>query len=100
MIEAGQKVAIIGANGVGKTTLLRMLAGDLASDTGSVKWSDSAALGYMTPDVSEQFHTEQNLFDWLGDYRHAGADDNACSEERRVGEDCDSECRYRGLSGL
>src|SRR3546814_13549414 len=77
MIEAGQKVAIIGANGVGKTTLLRMLAGDLAPDTGSVKWSDSADLGYMPQDVSEQFQSDKNLFDWLGDYRQAGDDDQA-----------------------
>jgi ATPase subunit of ABC transporter with duplicated ATPase domains len=77
MIEAGQKVAIIGANGVGKTTLLRMLAGDLAPDTGTVKWSDSADLGYMPQDVSEQFQSDKNLFDWLGDYRQAGDDDQA-----------------------
>ncbi|HEY9573023.1 MAG TPA: ATP-binding cassette domain-containing protein, partial [Pusillimonas sp.] len=77
MIEAGQKVAIIGANGVGKTTLVRMLAGDLAPDTGSVKWSDSADLGYMPQDVSEQFQSDKNLFDWLGDYRQAGDDDQA-----------------------
>src|SRR5690606_4076141 len=36
MIEAGQKVAIIGAHGVGKTTLLRLLAGDLEADSGDV----------------------------------------------------------------
>src|SRR5690606_37511155 len=47
MIDAGEKIAIIGANGVGKTTLLRMLAGDLAPDSGTIKWSDNADLGYM-----------------------------------------------------
>jgi ATPase subunit of ABC transporter with duplicated ATPase domains len=77
MIEAGQKIAIIGANGVGKTTLLRMLAGDLQPDSGSVKWSENADLGYMAQDVSDQFESDKNLFDWLGDYRQPGDDDQA-----------------------
>ncbi|NYT36601.1 ABC-F family ATPase [Allopusillimonas soli] len=77
MIEAGQKVAIIGANGVGKTTLLRMLAQDLEPDSGSIKWAENADLGYMAQDVSDQFHSDKNLFDWLGDYRQPGDDDQA-----------------------
>src|SRR5690606_10386933 len=77
MIEAGQKVAIIGANGVGKTTLLRMLGSDLTPDSGSVKWAANAALGYMTQDVSDQFDSSKNLFDWLGDYRQPGDDDQS-----------------------
>lgn len=76
-LEAGQKVAIIGANGVGKTTLLRLLAGDLQPDSGSVKWSDAADLGYMAQDVSDQFESDLNLFDWLGEYRQPGDDDQA-----------------------
>jgi ATPase subunit of ABC transporter with duplicated ATPase domains len=77
MFEAGQKVAIIGANGVGKTTLLRMLAGDLEPDTGSVKWAENADRGYMAQDVSDQFQSDINLFDWLSDYRQNGDDDQA-----------------------
>ncbi|NLP32914.1 MAG: ABC-F family ATPase [Oligella ureolytica] len=77
MIEAGQKVAIIGANGVGKTTLLRLLAGDIKPDSGEVKWAENADIGYMAQDVSEQFEATVNVFDWMTNFRQAGDDDQA-----------------------
>src|SRR3546814_11206851 len=54
-----------------------MLSGNLQPDTGSVKLSDSADLGYMAQDVSDQFQSDKNLFDWLGDYRQPGDDDQS-----------------------
>lgn len=77
MIDAGQKVAIIGANGVGKTTLLRLLGQRIQPDSGSIKWSDNADIGYMDQDVSDDFDSNANLFDWLSDYRQPGDDDQA-----------------------
>lgn len=77
MIEAGQKVAIIGGNGVGKTTLLRLFAGDLAPDNGTVKWAENADIGYMAQDVSSEFEAAVNVFDWMGEFRQAGDDDQA-----------------------
>ena len=77
MIEAGQKVAIIGANGVGKSTLLRLLANDLSPDAGELKLAENADIGYMAQDVSDQFESDLTVFDWMAQYRQPGDDDQA-----------------------
>ena len=43
-VAAGEMVAVVGENGTGKTTLLRILAGDLRPDTGSVTIGGQAGL--------------------------------------------------------
>jgi ATPase subunit of ABC transporter with duplicated ATPase domains len=76
-IEAGEKVAIIGPNGIGKTTLLRCLAGDLELDTGTVKWAEKACCGYFAQDHAVDFETELSLTDWLAQWRQENDDDQA-----------------------
>jgi len=46
-LEKGQRVAIIGKNGFGKSTLLRLIAGDLTPLSGEVKQSDRIEIGYF-----------------------------------------------------
>ena len=68
-IEAGEKVAIIGPNGIGKTTLLRCLAGNLKQSAGTVKWAEKARLGYWPQDPVDEFKGDESLADWLGRWR-------------------------------
>jgi ATPase subunit of ABC transporter with duplicated ATPase domains len=74
-IEAGSRVAIIGPNGIGKTTLLRCLIGDLALDTGSVKWAENAKIGYFAQDHSADFSTPMTLFEWITQWQPRGTDE-------------------------
>ena len=74
-IRAGEKVAIIGENGIGKTTLLRCLAGDLAADNGTIKWAERVRLGYFAQDHTDDFAREETLFDWLRQWARDSDDD-------------------------
>lgn len=76
-IEAGEKVAIIGPNGVGKTTLLRTLVGELEPRAGSIKWAEKAEVGYFPQDHGDIFKNDQTLLEWLGNFRKKADDEQA-----------------------
>jgi ATPase subunit of ABC transporter with duplicated ATPase domains len=77
MIPAGEKVAIIGANGAGKTTFLKCLVNELEPVDGMIKWSENASLGYYAQDHEYEFPEEMNLFDWMTQWRTPEHDDQA-----------------------
>jgi len=74
-IEAGQRVAIIGPNGIGKTTLMRCLAGDLTPTRGRISWVENAERGYMPQDPQAEFESKVDLFSWISTWTGKADDD-------------------------
>ncbi|MGD9842174.1 MAG: ABC-F family ATPase [Steroidobacteraceae bacterium] len=74
-MEVGERIAIIGANGVGKTTLIRTMIGELKPTKGKVTWSENAQPGYMPQDPQAEFAEDMDLVRWLSEWRGAGDDD-------------------------
>ncbi|MGL5289651.1 MAG: ATP-binding cassette domain-containing protein, partial [Aeromonas sp.] len=77
MLEVGEKVAILGTNGIGKSTLIKTLVGDLTPDAGVIKWSENAQIGYYAQDHAEDFDTNLNVFDWMAQWKQENEDEQA-----------------------
>ncbi len=75
--EVGERIAILGENGVGKTTLLRTLNHELPQKSGTIQWSENHRIGYYAQDHASDFENDMNLFDWMGQWRLEGDDDQA-----------------------
>jgi ATPase subunit of ABC transporter with duplicated ATPase domains len=87
-INAGEKIAVIGENGVGKTTFLKLLMGELQPGYGTIKWAEKAQLGYYAQDHSAEFQSDTNLTDWIAPFARDSA-----------GEGGDVETLMRGTLG-
>ncbi|MFT6406737.1 MAG: ATPase subunit of ABC transporter with duplicated ATPase domains [Arenicella sp.] len=74
-VEVGQQVAIIGQNGVGKTTLLRNLMGEVPVSGGAYKWSENVEIGYYAQDHAHDFDTDLNVYDWMYQWRKEDEDE-------------------------
>jgi ATPase subunit of ABC transporter with duplicated ATPase domains len=73
--EAGERIAIIGPNGIGKTTLMRCLAGDLKPSAGRINWVENAEAGYMPQDPQAEFADKTDLFTWMSEFTGKADDD-------------------------
>ncbi len=74
-VDVGERIAIIGENGVGKSTLLNTLVGVMTPKSGEIKWSENANIGYYAQDHAHEFEKDINLFDWMAQWSTDGADE-------------------------
>ncbi|WP_425456728.1 ABC-F family ATPase [Brenneria rubrifaciens] len=77
MVEVGEKVAVLGTNGIGKSTLMKTLVGDMQPDSGSVKWSENVKIGYYAQDHEYEFDDALTVFDWMSQWKQEKDDEQA-----------------------
>ena len=71
-VKAGERIAVIGPNGIGKSTLLRCLMGNVIPESGEIKWSENAEIGYFAQDHSEEFNMDLSIIDWMNQWKPEG----------------------------
>ncbi|AEG12065.1 ABC transporter related protein [Shewanella baltica OS183] len=77
IVEVGERIAVLGENGIGKTTLLRTLIHDIPQDAGTIQWSENANIGYYAQDHESDFANEMTLFEWMSQWRKPEDDDQS-----------------------
>lgn len=65
----GDKVAILGSNGIGKTTLIDILAQGTQPDSGEVRWGHNTRVGYLPQHHEDQIEPGTTVFEWLFSHR-------------------------------
>jgi ATPase subunit of ABC transporter with duplicated ATPase domains len=65
IVAKGDKIAFVGPNGVAKTTLFKILMGEMEADSGEFKWGITTSQAYFPKDNAQYFDSNLNLVDWL-----------------------------------
>ena len=64
-VGRGEKIAIIGENGTGKSTLIKILLGKITQDNGEYEWGHETHISYFSQDHHDLLNESTNVLDWL-----------------------------------
>jgi len=68
IVRKGDKIAFVGGNGLARTTLFQILAGEVEPDGGSFRWGVTITSSYFPKENSAYFDNDLNLVEWLGQF--------------------------------
>ena len=68
ILNHDDKVAFVGSNELAKTTLFKILAGEMEPDEGFYKWGVTTSQAYFPKDNSKEFDNDYTIVDWLTQY--------------------------------
>ena len=68
ILRREDKVAFVGSNELAKTTLFKILMGEMEPDEGTYKWGVTTSQAYFPKDSTEEFNNDLTISDWLMGY--------------------------------
>ncbi|ECL9531823.1 TPA: ABC-F family ATP-binding cassette domain-containing protein [Campylobacter jejuni] len=98
-IEKNDKIALIGANGVGKSTLAKIIAHAISPDSGSIHLGATIELGYFPQDTSNLICENLKLYEWLMSEKFKDLDEIRKCLGRMLFSGSDQEKMAASLSG-
>jgi ATPase subunit of ABC transporter with duplicated ATPase domains len=79
-VERGDKIAVIGPNGIGKSTLLKIIVEDLSSDVGHCEYGHNVELAYLPQDMEAAVSGEGDVLTWF----QGNTEPKSLTEHRKV----------------
>ncbi len=68
VLNRNDKVAFVGSNELAKTTLFKILMGEMEPDSGTFKWGVTTSRAYFPKDNTAEFDSDLVIYDWLQQY--------------------------------
>ncbi|MBS0289107.1 MAG: ATP-binding cassette domain-containing protein [Proteobacteria bacterium] len=82
-IKRGEKIAIIGPNGIGKSTFLKIILHLLKEDTGTIEWGYETHTSYFAQDHHEALKENISVLDWL---QHEASSESSVKIRQMLGQ--------------